>query len=99
MSAVLHLRSKVLVLLVDQNSLNLTFWPLNSRKSSSLAYHVIIIYRVITLLANNPVIYVHIFIIKTSVSKGGLGMCQPNDFYLIWEFLRFGLTQRKHYSR
>ena len=22
-----------------------------------------------------------------------------NDFYLICEFLRFGLTQRKHYSR
>ena len=35
--------------------------------------------------------------VKTSVSNGGLGMCQPNDFYL--RVLRFGLTQRKHYSR
>ena len=24
--------------------------------------------------------------VKTSVSKGGLGMCQLNDFYLILEF-------------
>ena len=32
--------------------------------------------------------------VKTSVSNEGLGMCQPNDFDLIWEFLRFGLTQR-----
>ena len=21
-------------------------------------------------------------------------MCEPNDFYLIWEFLRFGLTEK-----
>ena len=37
--------------------------------------------------------------VKTSVSNGGLGICQPNDFYLHWEILRFGLTQRKHYCR
>ena len=24
----------------------------------------------------------------------GLGMCEPNNFYLIWEFLRFGLTEK-----
>ena len=23
-----------------------------------------------------------------------LGMCEPNDLYLIWEFLRFGLTEK-----
>ena len=28
------------------------------------------------------------------VSKGGLGMCEPTDFYLIWEFLHFGLTEK-----
>ena len=38
--------------------------------------------------------------VKTSVqddnllSMGGLGMCEPNDFYLTWEFLRFALTER-----
>ena len=32
--------------------------------------------------------------VKTSVSIGGLGMCEPTDFYLIWEFLRFGLTEK-----
>ena len=32
--------------------------------------------------------------VKTSVSNGGLGMCPPNDFYLIWEFLCFSLTQK-----
>ena len=21
-------------------------------------------------------------------------MCEPNDFYLIWEFIRFGLTEK-----
>ena len=31
-----------------------------------------------------------------SLSKGGLGMCEPNNFYLIWEFLHFvfGLTEK-----
>ena len=23
-----------------------------------------------------------------------MGMCKPDDFYLIWEFLRFGLTEK-----
>ena len=26
--------------------------------------------------------------------EGWAGMCEPNDFYLIWEFVRFGLTER-----
>ena len=26
--------------------------------------------------------------------KGGLGMCEPNDFDLICEFLHFGLTEK-----
>ena len=25
---------------------------------------------------------------------GGLGMSEPNDFYLIWEILRFSLTEK-----
>ena len=33
--------------------------------------------------------------VKTSVSNGGLGVCQPNDFYLIWEFLRFWFDTKK----
>ena len=28
-------------------------------------------------------------------SQRGLGMCEPNDFYLIWEFLHFGLTEKE----
>ena len=28
------------------------------------------------------------------LSKGGLGMCEPNGFYLIWEFLCSGLTEK-----
>ena len=32
--------------------------------------------------------------VKKSVSNGGLGMCETNDFYLFWEFLHFGLTEK-----
>ena len=34
-----------------------------------------------------------VYALRINQIVGGLGMCQPNDFYLIWEFLRFGLTQ------
>jgi len=31
---------------------------------------------------------------EPNLSKGGLGMCEPNDSYLIWEVLCFGLTEK-----
>ena len=31
---------------------------------------------------------------RWELSKGGLGMCEPNHFYLIPEFLHFGLTEK-----
>ena len=32
------------------------------------------------------------------LSKGGLVVCEPNDFYLILEFLHFGLTEKALYQ-